>query len=104
MKEFYLAINTCPFAKQQHTHVRAIISFFLCLSTNKTFTGFDIDYAGIIIISIYLSPRIYKGVAAAYVRKSGKQAGKFSRKIRNCKTCSHVAFHGQICMNVNQQL
>ncbi len=44
------------------------------------------------------------GVAAAYVGKSGKQAGKFSRKIRNCKTCSDVAFHGQICMNVNQQL
>jgi short subunit fatty acids transporter len=53
MNEFYLAINKCQFAKQQHTHVRAIISFFLCLSTNKTFTGFDIDYAGIIIISIY---------------------------------------------------
>jgi hypothetical protein len=32
------------------------------------------------------------------------QAGKFSRKIRNCKTCSDVAFHGQICMDVNQQL
>ncbi len=42
--------------------------------------------------------------AAAYVRKSGKQTGKFSRKIRNCKTCSDVAFHGQIYMDVNQQL
>jgi hypothetical protein len=60
MKEFYLAISKCQFAKQQHTHVRAIISLFLCLSTNKTFTGFDIDYAGIFIISIYLSPfRMY---------------------------------------------
>jgi hypothetical protein len=25
----------------------------------------------------------FQGVAAAYARKSGKQAGKFSRKIRN---------------------
>jgi len=53
MKEFYLAINKCSFAKRQHTHVGAIISFFLCLSTNKTSTEFDIDYAGIIVISIY---------------------------------------------------
>jgi hypothetical protein len=44
------------------------------------------------------------GVTAAYVQKFGKQTEKFSRKIRNCKTCSDVAFHGQICMNVNQQL
>jgi hypothetical protein len=47
---------------------------------------------------------IFTGIAAAYVGKSGKQAGKFSRKSRNCKICSDVAFHGQIYMNVNQQL
>jgi hypothetical protein len=34
-------------------------------------------------ISVAQGETPLSGVAAAYVRKSGKQAGKFSRKIRN---------------------
>jgi len=34
----------------------------------------------------------FTGVAAAYVRKAGKQAGEFLRKIRNCKSYSDISF------------
>jgi hypothetical protein len=42
------------------------------------------------------------GVTAAYIQKSGKSAGKFSRKIRNFKIYSDTAFKNQICIKVNE--
>jgi len=42
------------------------------------------------------------GATAAYVQKSRKSTGKFSRKIRNCKIYSDIAFRDEICMKVNE--
>ncbi len=42
------------------------------------------------------------GATAAYVQKSRKSTGKFSRKIRICKIYSDIAFKNLVFIKVNE--
>jgi hypothetical protein len=54
------------------------------------------------LLPLWRPPWPKTGIAAAYVQKSGKSAGKFSRKVRNCKIYSDTAFKNQICIKVKE--